>query len=119
MAHCPVTHDLNRHLNSLSVKEARGDAIRDKFLELTADHNKLAEKIDNVLSGYYTDVGLNGNTNLANELATVLQAGIWSDALQTLIRNIQHQAHAALLSDAEDAIQAEIDEADEASRHDL
>ena len=109
MNHCPVTADLNRHLNQLDRDEARAEAVDEKLAEMMADRKTLAAILDDVLQDDpYMDIAENGSTNLANDLATIMLAGNDAGAIAAatgpFIARLREAAEERMRMDAETAV---------------
>ena len=118
MNHCPVTADLNRHLNQLDRDEARAESVDEKLAEMMADRKTLAAIIDDVIQDDpYMDIADNGSTNLANDLASLLLAGKDAGAIATaagpFIATLRQAVEDRMRMDAETEVDHDIAQAEE------
>lgn len=114
MNNCPVTADLNAYLAEQEKAEKTSEHAENKLEELMEDTTEVASALDDLMGD--SDVGPNGNTLFAEDLAAVLvgyspkKAAEVQGFFDTLTQCVRQQ----LRPDAERLAQAEEQEAAEA-----
>jgi hypothetical protein len=116
MTHCPVTADLNRHLDQHDADEALGKAVDKKLETMMTERNTVAAIVDDVLQDApYWDHAENGSTRLADWIAEIIVAGTGTDVgeqkLLALFEQIEGHVKVRMRLDAETEVahQAERD----------
>ena len=115
MNHCPVTADLNRYLAEQDRNDSRGEFIDTKLDELMESSAEVGSALD-ILMGD-SDVGSDGNTLFAADMAAVLLASdvaFGSEAVQFFYK-LRERVRDQLRSDAETLVDEALAESEDAA----
>lgn len=122
---CPVTADLDAYLAEQERADSRSESIHAKVQELMEDQSEIASALDDIMG--FSDVGSDGNTLFAADMAAVLlasQDAFGGECIRYFVRLRERlesymQDPAALLVDQQDQTSAaEHEEAVAAARED-
>lgn len=115
MNHCPVTADLDRYLAEQDRNDSRGEFIDTKLDELMESSAEVGSALD-ILMGD-SDVGSDGNTLFAADMAAVLlasDAAFGAEAVQ-FFHKLRERVRAQLRDDAESLVDADLAASEEAA----
>lgn len=115
MKHCPVTADLDRHLFEQDRNDSRGEFIDTKLDELMESSAEVSSALD-ILMGD-SDVGSDGNTLFAADMAAVLlasDAAFGAEAVQ-FFHKLRDRVRDQLRADAESLVDADLAASEEAA----
>lgn len=108
MNHCPVTADLDRYLADQDRNDSRGEFIDTKLDELMESSAEVGSALD-ILMGD-SDVGSDGNTLFAADMAAVLlasDAAFGAEAVQ-FFHKLRDRVRDQLRADAESLVDADL-----------
>ncbi|MGC7464226.1 hypothetical protein QT654_20575 [Xanthomonas citri pv. citri] len=115
MNHCPVTADLDRYLAEQDRNDSRGEFIDTKLDELMESSAEVGSALD-ILMGD-SDVGSDGNTLFAADMAAVLlasDAAFGYEAVQ-FFHKLRDRVRDQLRADAETLVDADLAASEEAA----
>lgn len=115
MNHCPVTADLGRYLADQDRNDSRGEFIDTKLDELMESSAEVGSALD-ILMGD-SDVGSDGNTLFAADMAAVLlasDAAFGAEAVQ-FFHKLRDRVRDQLRADAESLVDADLAASEEAA----
>lgn len=115
MNHCPVTADLDRYLADQDRNDSRGEFIDTKLDELMESSAEVGSALD-ILMGD-SDVGSDGNTLFAADMAAVLlasDAAFGAEAVQ-FFHKLRDRVRDQLRADAESLVDADLAASEEAA----
>ncbi|UEW68415.1 hypothetical protein [Xanthomonas phage MET23-P3] len=115
MNHCPVTADLDRYLAEQDRNDSRGEFIDTKLDELMESSAEVGSALD-ILMGD-SDVGSDGNTLFAADMAAVLlasDAAFGYEAVQ-FFHKLRDRVRDQLRADAETLVDADLAASEESA----